>query len=244
MSGQSTTDEKIGESAASQNARAQRKPLSPIQKASTIAVVALAMVALCIATGFLIFSTSVLLATTKMPQKADAIVVVTGGSGRLEQASKLLTQGYGKRLLVSGVHPTYRASNLRRTHKFSQDQIDCCIDLDHIALNTVGNATKTAEWARKHTFKTIILVTSAYHMPRTLLEMQRAAPEMKFQAHIVTPTQTLPWMQRLFNGSNLKLLAKEYGKLLLSLFHATSERLAKNASIEPASNSSTLKGNS
>lgn len=177
--------------------------------------------------GLVFFTGHVLLSKSSMPEKADAIVVVTGGQGRLDQAVHLFKKGYGKKLLISGVHPDYSHRTLRSKLGLTKKQVECCIELDRRALNTVANATQTADWAKRNTFTSLILVTSAYHMPRTLLEMRRAAPDISFQAAKVTPSVERSFIARLFDPNNMQLLTKEYGKLLAAIFHGTSERLHK-----------------
>ena len=49
----------------------------------------------------------------------------------------------------------------------------CCVDIDHAALDTIGNAEESAKWVRSHDYGSVILVTNNYHMPRSLLEMGR-----------------------------------------------------------------------
>lgn len=177
--------------------------------------------------GFILFASNALHTSSDFPQKADAIVVVTGGKGRLEAAGTLFNKNLGKKLLISGVHPKFKMENLPKNLKVSSQQMLCCIDLDRRALNTVANATQTAQWAQKHKFDSLIIVTSAYHMSRTLLEMRRAAPDITFQSYSVPNPSTQGFWSRLTETSTLKLLVKEYGKLLLAFFQLSSERLAK-----------------
>lgn len=144
-----------------------------VRRLVLLAALAIGLLVAALFFGLAFFTGHVLLAQSKMPQKADAIVVVTGGQGRLDQAVQLFKKGYGKKLLISGVHPNYSDQTLRSKLRLTNDQIACCIDLDRRALNTVANATQTAQWAQRNKLNSLILVTSAYHMPRTLLEMRR-----------------------------------------------------------------------
>ncbi len=175
--------------------------------------------------GLALFTAHVLLAEPSKPRRADAIVVLTGGSGRLDHAINLLNEGYGKKLLISGVHPNFTSRTLEMKRTLTSEQISCCIELDSEALNTVANATQTAQWAEKNSFNRLIVVTSAYHMPRTLLEMRRAAPEIDFQAYYVAQANGRSLLQRVFDTNNMHLLTKEYGKLLAAFLHGSSERL-------------------
>ncbi|WP_319532503.1 YdcF family protein [uncultured Cohaesibacter sp.] len=204
-----------------------RKPRSLLRKVARTLVMFAAVVVVILVGGLVYFTSYVLMASEKTPDAADAIVVVTGGAGRLERAVSLLNQGLGKKLLISGVHPGYTNKILQKRYKLTASQINCCVELDSQALNTVANATQTALWAHNNDYQSLIIVTSAYHMPRTMLEMYRAAPELRYQGHIVTRSDGRSLIARLFDLNNFQLLSKEYGKLLASLIYVTTERLGK-----------------
>ncbi|WP_321447727.1 YdcF family protein [uncultured Cohaesibacter sp.] len=201
-----------------QQSSALRKGLYALLFAASIGLCALLI-------GWAIFIAYALTADETPPEPADAIVVVTGGAGRLERAIELLKEGKGHKLLISGVH--YRNSDHTLFARFDLDKemINCCVDLDREALNTVANATQTAIWAKENNFKSLIIVTSAYHMPRTLLEMRRAAPDVSFQSDLVAGPTKQPLLSRLINWNTVHLLTKEYFKLLAAVLHGTTERL-------------------
>jgi len=111
---------------------------------------------------------------------ADAIIVLTGGYQRIGAALELLKKDRGKRLLISGVHPSIDRAELRRATQADPALFRCCVDLDHAARNTISNATESAKWIQRNGFHSIILVTNNYHIPRSLLEMQRAASGVTF----------------------------------------------------------------
>ncbi|HYL32984.1 MAG TPA: YdcF family protein [Stellaceae bacterium] len=108
--------------------------------------------------------------------RTDAIVVLTGGSQRVEGGLQLLAAGLGKTLFVTGVHPGVSVPALLRTAN-APDTLACCIVLGHTADNTAGNAIETAAFMRKQNYHSLRLVTSGYHMPRSLLEFARAMPD-------------------------------------------------------------------
>lgn len=113
-------------------------------------------------------------ANTQSSDPADGIVVLTGGEARIETALELLRQSRGTRMLISGVHPdTTRSAILNATHIEHADLFECCIDIDRAALDTVGNAEQTRIWADKNDIRRLILVTSDYHLPRSLMEFHR-----------------------------------------------------------------------
>ena len=102
--------------------------------------------------------------------KGVAIVALTGGSGhRISAALKILESGAGKRLLVSGVHESVDVEALIHAAGGTITLYDCCIDFGRSARSTQGNAIETAEWVEEHAYQSIIVVTSDYHMPRSLL---------------------------------------------------------------------------
>jgi uncharacterized SAM-binding protein YcdF (DUF218 family) len=119
----------------------------------------------------------------------DAIVVLTGGSQRLNSGLDLLAAGKAKKLFVSGVHQGVELAELLRVQRHPEDWITCCIALGHAADNTLGNALETADWMAQEKFRSLRLVTAGYHMRRSLLEFRRAMPEIQIIAHPVFPEQ-------------------------------------------------------
>lgn len=99
------------------------------------------------AAGFIAFLAQLRGAEIAPDRKADGIVVLTGGSSRVSDAMELLAAGYGKRLLISGVHPTSTASDISRTLPENQSFMHCCVDLDRTAVSTRGNAAEARRWA-------------------------------------------------------------------------------------------------
>lgn len=154
------------------------------------------------------------------PLVADGIVVLTGGTDRITGAVDLLTTGKARRLLISGVHPGTTASQIRRLVAVDPSLMSCCVDLDRRATNTVGNALETAKWARRNGFLSLIVVTSAYHMPRAMLELGHTMPEIRLIPYPVTAVDLS--MER-WSGDRrvLFLLVDEYLK-----YAATRVRLA------------------
>jgi uncharacterized SAM-binding protein YcdF (DUF218 family) len=178
-------------------------------RATIVSTIALAFVAA--AAGFVAFLSHLRGAETVPDRKADGIVVLTGGSSRVSDAMELLAAGYGRRLLISGVHPTSRASDISRTLPENQSFMNCCVDLDRTALSTRGNAAEARRWAEGRRFKSLIVVTSNYHMPRALVEFSHAMPQMTLIPFAVVGDKWReePWWT---SGSTLRLLLSEYVK--------------------------------
>ncbi len=143
----------------------------------------------------------------------DGIVVLTGGEQRLGRGLELLREGRGRRLLVSGVNRDTSAGALARTTGTDPALFECCVDLDYEALDTIGNAEMTVRWAREHGFSRLLLVTSDYHVPRSLLEMTGIPGAPEIVPYPVSPDKLWRrdgWPSRL----GLRILAIEYAKVL------------------------------
>jgi uncharacterized SAM-binding protein YcdF (DUF218 family) len=151
------------------------------------------------------------------PQRTtDAIVVLTGGSLRLGEGLKLLRAGMAPRLFVSGVQSGVDLSNLLQSIDDRETSTPCCITLGHIAADTPGNARESAVWARQEGVRSIRLVTSAYHMPRSLIEFRTAAPGIALVPHPVFPPRVKQDAWWRFPGT-ADLLIWEYHKCLMTL---------------------------
>jgi uncharacterized SAM-binding protein YcdF (DUF218 family) len=176
-----------------------------------VVVAVLAIVFVGTAIGFVGFLSQLRGAEMKPASPADGIVVLTGGSSRVSDAIELLAAGYGKRLLISGVHPTSAASDISRSLPDNQSLLSCCVDLDHSAVNTRSNAAETRRWAHERGFKSLIVVTSNYHMPRAIVELSHAMPDMTLVPFAVVGDKWRdePWWT---NGATLRLLLSEYVK--------------------------------
>jgi len=144
---------------------------------------------------------------------ADGIVALTGGSQRIGDAIDLLAKGYGRRLLITGVNERTSRDEIARLNPGQRRLFDCCVDLDYRARNTIGNALETRRWMENQHFRSLIVVTSNYHMPRTLLELESALPGARKVPFAVVNDAVHPdaWWK---SPATAKLLASEYVKFL------------------------------
>jgi uncharacterized SAM-binding protein YcdF (DUF218 family) len=91
--------------------------------------------------------------------------------------------------------------------------LDCCADLDRSAVNTRSNAAETRRWAQERGFRSLIVVTSNYHMPRAIVEMSHAMPDITLIPFAVVSEKWRdePWWT---SGPAMRLLLSEYVKYI------------------------------
>ncbi len=112
-------------------------------------------------------------------RKTDAIVVLTGGSGRIARGLDVLRAGDAQRMLVSGVDPDVRPHELAAQFKNDRKLFDCCVDLGHESVDTRSNAEETAHWVREHGYRSVRLVTSDWHMARAKMELSHTLDQVE-----------------------------------------------------------------
>ena len=118
-------------------------------------------------------------------------------------------------MLITGVHRATSAKEIARLTPLYSKYFTCCIDLDRSALNTFGNALETKRWARAHNFNSLIVVTSNWHMPRAMAELEHQLPDVTLIAYpvISEKAKAEPWWS---NWDSARLLFLEYLKYLLA----------------------------
>jgi len=152
--------------------------------------------------GFIVFS--VTLGSPAKGEHTDAVVVITGGSGRIERAIDVLAKGYTKRMLISGTDPSVTKADLVRRLGGKKRLVDCCVDLGSESVDTRSNAEEAKRWLDKHRYKSFRLVTSDWHMRRARYEFRRV---MKGKYDVLPDAvKTEPRFTTLFG---------EYNKLIL-----------------------------
>lgn len=112
-------------------------------------------------------------------RKTDAVVVLTGGSGRIDRGLEALRSGDAKRMLVSGVDPDVKPGEFAAQYHVSKKMLADSIDLGWQAVDTRSNADETATWVKAHGYKSVRLVTSDWHMPRAKLELSKTLPDVE-----------------------------------------------------------------
>jgi uncharacterized SAM-binding protein YcdF (DUF218 family) len=137
-------------------------------------------------------------------------VIFTGGRDRIRKGLALLQEEQKDTpLLISGVHTPDQLQEIA-----SHAQIKDLITLGYFATNTEENAEETKRWATQYSCKSLKLVTSHYHMPRSLLELTKNMPAMRIIPHpILSPIfQDRSWI---FNPKRWRILLSEYNKYVV-----------------------------
>lgn len=145
--------------------------------------------------------------------KADAIVTLTGGDARLDTAVALFEHGTGKRLLITGVNETSTKEELKRLSNGGR-RFDCCADIGYAAEDTYGNAEEAADWTALHRYKSLIIVTASYHMPRSLRLFHSLMPGVRLVPYPVEPEGVN--MAEWWHPGTLHLLHNEFLKYVAS----------------------------
>src|SRR5919201_6949642 len=176
-------------------------------------VVVSAVLAL-LAAGFIWFLWRVPAEEVTVTGESDAIVELTGGASRIADAIELLASGRGKRLLISGANRATNSNEISRLNPEFDRWVRCCVDFDR-SLNTLGNAVETKRWAESRGFRSLIVVTSNYHMPRALAEIAHQLPEVRLVPFpVVTDRQRAErwWV----DWATTRRMVTEYLKFLFS----------------------------
>jgi uncharacterized SAM-binding protein YcdF (DUF218 family) len=166
--------------------------------------------------GYLSFARSVEAARPPSPlPEADAIVSLTGGSAeRLSTGMRLLEEGRGRRLLISGVNARVPDREIYALLGGPAELAACCVDLGRQAEDTLGNASETAAWAQRNGFSRLIVVTDDYHMPRSLAELRVAMPAARLIPYPVPTAAAAKGAWRTDPGKAARL-GGEYMKYLV-----------------------------
>ena len=162
--------------------------------------------------GFLWFSHKIYHFTEDHTSKTDAIIVLTGGKNRISEAAKLLNQGLGEKLFISGVSKNTSLQDLKkRDDIILNDEND--VILDKRSTNTVENAVEAIEWVKKNHISSIRLVTSNYHILRSQQEFRALDKNLKIILHpVYSENVSSQWWK---NFGSFFLIAAEYNKFLV-----------------------------
>ncbi|MSP04838.1 MAG: YdcF family protein [Acetobacteraceae bacterium] len=145
-----------------------------------------------------------------LPSQADGIVVLTGGPERIEAGLQLLAAGRATQLLISGVGRGPKLAEFTARAGLDPVLLGARIMLGRMATSTRTNAEETRHWAQDKTIRSLVVVTADYHMPRALVELGRAMPDITLHPAPVTLQQGLA------HAPSWRRLAGEYVKWVLA----------------------------
>jgi uncharacterized SAM-binding protein YcdF (DUF218 family) len=200
------------------------------------------LAAIALPAGFLWFTSLLPTQEVTLNRNADGIVVLTGGASRVNDAFELLASKRGRRLLITGVYPATNPGEISRLMPEYERLFACCVDLDRAAVNTLGNAIGTKLWAQEQGFRSLIVVTSAYHMPRALAELAHQLPGVELVSFpvVTEKLRAQPWWS---HAPTAKLLLSEYLKYIVAVIRmrldpdsaaTTPSRFSELRSLNPA----------
>ncbi len=170
--------------------------------------------------GYLYYALAGLFIQPQRPnQKTDAIVVLTGGKGRVHEGLELFAYDKAQTLYITGVHPDVKRSEIREMWDGDRLLPNCCIILGYEARTTQQNATETKAWLAKQDYNSIRLVTGNFHMKRALQEFKHAMPDVKIYAHPIEQTDFQANQGRYWTMS-----FSEYNKALYRWFSLSFEQ--------------------
>lgn len=190
--------------------RRSAQPPSLLRRAGRSTLMLGAGAALLLGLGFLWFIGRVPGDEVALNRSADGIVALTGGPSRIADAIELLASGRGKRLLISGANRATSSNEISRLNPDYERWVLCCVDFDR-ALNTLGNAIETRRWAEHRGFRSLIVVTSDYHMPRALAEIAHQLPDVA-----LVPFPVMTDRQWWASAAKVKLMLSEYLKYIFA----------------------------
>ena len=154
-------------------------------------------------------------------EKADAIIVLTGGSGRVEYGLELLVNNRGKALFISGVSEDVTLGALLAKAPLGIREILGIASLGRITLgrnatNTIANAEESLEWIMRRSYKSALLVTADYHMPRALVEFKATMPDDIIIIPAVVSTRDYRNLSWLSDSGTRSLILSEFHKLIFA----------------------------
>ncbi|AOL93658.1 YdcF family protein [Porphyrobacter sp. LM 6] len=160
---------------------------------------------------FLLWAIGFLWFVVALPQPAtdaqltDAVIVPTGGAGRIARGLDVLDRGLAKKMLVSGVDPEVKPAEFAAEFGVRAEAMACCITLGFSAVDTRSNAAETAKWVAQNEVQSLRLVTTDWHMRRAASELDRTLPD-----HVTVIRDAVP------SNPQVGTLFLEYHKLLAS----------------------------
>ena len=201
--------------------RGRRRPLALAAAAATLG-------ALTWGAGLFMFAAAIPSEVADTTTRTEAIVVLTGGSGRLAKGLELLSGEKARKMFVSGVYRGIDVAKLLELSKAMPAEFECCVSIGHSADNTAGNAKETAAWLNGQGLRSLRLVTSGYHMPRALLEFRHHLGQAELVPHPVFSDNVKQDRWWTWPGTS-SLIVSEYNKYLIAWTRHLADRLPEGS---------------
>ena len=143
------------------------------------------------------------------------------GLTAVELMAKVLRESEDKVTIVA-TGPQTNVASLLLAHPELKDKIQ----LGYMADSTYTNALETSQWIKENQLNNIILVTSFYHMPRSLLEMHHRLPNLEVTPYSIFPRQIGESTHWIYTNYAWQLLL-EYNKFLITYSKYFIQRIIK-----------------
>ena len=144
----------------------------------------------------------------------SAIIVLTGGKGRIDKGIELFDENYGEYLFISGV---FKESELELIDDINKQRVNdnCCVIYDKKATNTKENALEVERWLSENSnIERLILVSSYYHLPRSYIIFNKAISDKEI---VLVPAE----YKIVFNENitfHARIVILEYFKVIYTIF--------------------------
>ena len=165
--------------------------------------------------GYISFALSLPKPVLRPAVETDAIVVWTGGRDRINTALTLLDQDLADEVFLSGVDPSVTLDDILAVSEPVDEDLTARISFEQRSLNTQENANETADWARAQELRSLRLVTSAYHMPRSLALLRRRLPMVEIIPHPVAPEELE--LSKWWQPGTISIIAPEFVKFMTTV---------------------------
>ena len=163
--------------------------------------------------GFVIFLNKIHYNQVRFNYKTDGIAVLTGGTGRIKLGLELFNKNKNLKLIISGVDRKVSDKSIIPNNLINKHNIT----IDKDSESTYQNAKIINKWTSKCKLQNVTIITSYYHMPRSMMLIQSLSPTINFYAYPVE--KKIP--NRISLRENILyyfFLTEEYIKYLLSHF--------------------------
>ena len=161
--------------------------------------------------SFVIFFEKIQYNQSNFNYQTDGIAVLTGGKGRINLGLELFSSNRNLQLIISGVDK--KVSDKSIIPEGLNNKSNITIDKD--SESTYQNAKVINKWASEYKLQNITIITSYYHMPRSMMLIQSLTPNINFYAY--------PVEKKIFNKVSFKenilyysFLTEEYIKYVVS----------------------------